>query len=527
MTRQAINVGTTAGDGTGDKVRAAFQKVNANETELYTRVGALETSARAFATAIPFSGSFIMDDYTVTGAIIFTIDGTTPNVGGECIATLIANGTNAPTFSGMYELSGSSPYVNSLNQVNQIYFFYDGIRYWYSVSTAVGGLTATTTDTTAPVLSTAAVQNAQPTKVVLTYNEPLATSSVPATSAYSIAGKTISAVAVSGSAVTLTVSVAFVSTDSISVSYTPGANPVKDIAGNNAASLSSQSVTNSVNPPDVTAPSISTSTVENSSRSNVVLTYSEALDESSIPATSDFTPSGGKTVSSVAISGAVVTVTVNSAYASGDTITISYTKGSNPIQDVAGNDAANLSSRSVTNNIGATPTATAVTFLTLTNLTDQGSETYAATSAGTSYAAQGVVGVSSAAGTETWIECQKPATGDGSAVLGFDVTSGSLTYGSNDYVAQVSTAGLIQAGQNTTAPASTGYTLTEGAGSRMRLHRSASNVVTVQTTTDDGANWTIQHTYAGTNTSTLYPHFYTTYSTTPRKMYQPRQYGCT
>lgn len=37
MTKQVINVGTTANDKKGDSLRAAFQKVNANFTELYNR----------------------------------------------------------------------------------------------------------------------------------------------------------------------------------------------------------------------------------------------------------------------------------------------------------------------------------------------------------------------------------------------------------------------------------------------------------------------------------------------------------
>lgn len=36
MTKQIINVGTTANDKKGDSLRAAFTKVNANFTELYT-----------------------------------------------------------------------------------------------------------------------------------------------------------------------------------------------------------------------------------------------------------------------------------------------------------------------------------------------------------------------------------------------------------------------------------------------------------------------------------------------------------
>lgn len=36
MTQQTINVGATANDGTGDPLRTAFTKINANFTELYS-----------------------------------------------------------------------------------------------------------------------------------------------------------------------------------------------------------------------------------------------------------------------------------------------------------------------------------------------------------------------------------------------------------------------------------------------------------------------------------------------------------
>lgn len=38
MAQVPINIGTAPDDGTGDTLRAAFQKVNTNETELFTRV---------------------------------------------------------------------------------------------------------------------------------------------------------------------------------------------------------------------------------------------------------------------------------------------------------------------------------------------------------------------------------------------------------------------------------------------------------------------------------------------------------
>jgi hypothetical protein len=38
MSKQVINVGTSANDGTGDPIRTAFQKCNANFTELYNAI---------------------------------------------------------------------------------------------------------------------------------------------------------------------------------------------------------------------------------------------------------------------------------------------------------------------------------------------------------------------------------------------------------------------------------------------------------------------------------------------------------
>jgi len=59
MAKQAINVGTTANDKKGDSLRAAFQKVNANFTELYEAVGLATTGQD---TALTFLGSTISTD---------------------------------------------------------------------------------------------------------------------------------------------------------------------------------------------------------------------------------------------------------------------------------------------------------------------------------------------------------------------------------------------------------------------------------------------------------------------------------
>ena len=103
--------------------------------------------------------------------------------------------------------------------------------------------------------------------------------------------------------------------------------------------------------------------------SSLALTYGEALDGGSRPASGDFTVEvggSGRSVSGVSISGSVVTLTLNPAVEHGDTgIRVSYTVptgvGANPIQDEVGNDARGLSSRSVTNTTGAPNTAPEIT----------------------------------------------------------------------------------------------------------------------------------------------------------------------
>ncbi len=58
MAKQSINVGTAANDKKGDSLRAAFQKVNANFTELYTALGLSGDSILSLG-AFEFSGSTI------------------------------------------------------------------------------------------------------------------------------------------------------------------------------------------------------------------------------------------------------------------------------------------------------------------------------------------------------------------------------------------------------------------------------------------------------------------------------------
>ena len=91
-----------------------------------------------------------------------------------------------------------------------------------------------------------------------------------------------------------------------------------------------------------TPPVLSTRTVNGAA---LVLTYNEALDTSSEPASSAFTVKVGGTAVSLATSGAVavagctVTLTLAAAVAVADTVTVSYAvPGSNPLQDAGGTE---------------------------------------------------------------------------------------------------------------------------------------------------------------------------------------------
>lgn len=100
---------------------------------------------------------------------------------------------------------------------------------------------------TAPVFISAAVANATPTKVVLTYDQTLDGASVPATTDFTVTDHTISGVAISGATVELTLSVAVLVYDVLYVTYTKGANPVQgDVGEIDADDLASTLVTNNV-----------------------------------------------------------------------------------------------------------------------------------------------------------------------------------------------------------------------------------------------------------------------------------------
>ena len=110
------------------------------------------------------------------------------------------------------------------------------------------GTSVSVEDTVAPTFVSAGTSGTD--KVVLTYSEALNTTA-PAKSAFTVkvggTSRGVDTVAISGSAVTLTLASAFRPGDALTVSYTkPGTNPIKDAADNEADSLPETTVTNNL-----------------------------------------------------------------------------------------------------------------------------------------------------------------------------------------------------------------------------------------------------------------------------------------
>lgn len=102
---------------------------------------------------------------------------------------------------------------------------------------------------------------------------------------------------------------------------------------------------------DAAAPVLVSAVVPGAGTS-VVLTFDEALDATSVSASSAFTLGGTTaTVASLSLSGPTITLTLTGLVLAADTVTVSYAvPGSNKVRDSEQNNAAAISSAAVTNN---------------------------------------------------------------------------------------------------------------------------------------------------------------------------------
>ena len=262
---------------------------------------------------------------------------------------------------------------------------------------------SSTVDLTAPAFSNASVNSAG-TILTLSYNETLNSTTAP-TSAYSVTvnaiARTVSSAVVSGSTVQLTLASPVGSGQTVVVSYTAPSvdsttanSAIQDTAGNDAISRLSQSVSNG-STIDLTAPVFSSATV-NSAGTLLTLSYNETLYATTAPTSAFVVTVAGvnRSISSLAISGSTVQLTLASAVEKGTVVTVSYTaptpnsaNSNSAIQDAAGNDSVSLSSTAVTNSSTVDTTAPVLSSAVLaangTMLTLTYNETLNATTAAT------------------------------------------------------------------------------------------------------------------------------------------------
>ncbi len=101
-------------------------------------------------------------------------------------------------------------------------------------------------DAVAPTRTGIEVGTLADNRIVITCSEPLDTGSVPATGDFAIAGisLSISSVSVQGSTVWLILNDNVPDNYTLTLSYTAGSNPIRDLAHNNLANFSTQAVTN-------------------------------------------------------------------------------------------------------------------------------------------------------------------------------------------------------------------------------------------------------------------------------------------
>ena len=200
--------------------------------------------------------------------------------------------------------------------------------------------------------------------LTLTYDEVLDDANRPATTdfAVTVAGQSASTAAlrVSGRAVAVDLVNAVTAGQDVKVTYTDPStdndtNAIQDPAGNDAATLTNRSVSNTSAVPDVTPPEF-VSDEMSSDGLTLTLTYNENLDSGNGPRPADFVVSAEgerRQVSTVTVSGTDVELRMASVITSVLVVAVTYTdptagvNDTKAIQDLAGNDAANLSRSNV------------------------------------------------------------------------------------------------------------------------------------------------------------------------------------
>ncbi|MCD9022291.1 Ig-like domain-containing protein [Cohnella silvisoli] len=178
------------------------------------------------------------------------------------------------------------------------------------------------------------------TIVSLNFNKPLAALGSSAKDQFYVVWggqvTSVTSISLSGSTLLLTLPSVTSTTTAISVSYSPGSYPLRDLAGNPVSSFSNFQI---LNPYDVTAPSLTSATAI---ANKITLTYNEALRSTVNPVLSSFSVlvnGQAAVIYSVAINNNSVELVLAQTLTNNSIVIVSYIPSTNPVADLVGNPA--------------------------------------------------------------------------------------------------------------------------------------------------------------------------------------------
>lgn len=217
---------------------------------------------------------------------------------------------------------------------------------------AVAAFTSSVTNNTdtAPAPASTSING---TELSITFDQALDTSSSPAASDFAVSvggtSATVSAVALAGSAASLTLASAVDADDVVTVSYTqPAAGGLRDSTSNRTASFGPLTATNA------TAPAPASATVDGDL---LTITFNADLDTTSTPLAAAFTVAG-RTVSAPTVRTRSVELSLAPAVKEGAAVVVSYDSmlaGSGALEGASGSAVASFSSFGVTNETDTAP----------------------------------------------------------------------------------------------------------------------------------------------------------------------------
>jgi hypothetical protein len=452
---------------------------------------------------------------TVSGATTLTVSGST--LGAAATITLIANGSNVPTVIGADEWATSFGYKNTAGVRNRFDAWHDGDGARFQWSQAiVAAAPVTPVLPGAPASFTAGAVGT--TTQTLNWTAP--TTGSPAVYTYSIAYRVNGSGSFPSPQLTgltgLTTTVTGLAPDTpydyqITATNTTGTGTAATLLNQSTSAtlaLPGNVVSLAAGTPSATSVPLSWSApvAGGGSITDYVIQYAAAGTSFASPTTF---ADGTSTSTAATVTGlaeataydfrvAAVNATGTGTYASVLNITTSST--------------------------GGAVTANAVTFAGTDFLTSLGNEIYEATTDGTGqYPARGWAGTTLAG--DGWIECQFPAATSTSTMMGFNSGGATATpFSQMDFCTQVGSGGTVTHASNSATFSATLTTLSPSPSTRVRIRREGTAVY-LETTTDDWATYTLRHTFAASSTGALSAHWFTVFSTTARRICQPRHMG--